>query len=68
MPQRLNGLTRKSKVLYIIESPQQIMQVLHRRRKICTKNSIFNLVQAIQIDCNAHGADECISNVHANNE
>ena len=33
-----------------------------------TKDSISNMVQALQMDCNAHGADKCTSNIHVDNE
>ena len=33
-----------------------------------TKDSISNMVWALQMDHNAHGADECASNIHADDE
>ena len=33
-----------------------------------TKDSIPHMVQALQMDHNAHGADERASNVHVNDE
>ena len=33
-----------------------------------TEDSISNMVRALQMDCNAHGADECASNVYADDE
>ena len=41
--------------------------MLYSKRRY-TEDSILNSVQAIQMDCNAHGADECTSNTHVNNE
>ena len=67
MTQRLNGLTGKCEVLHIIGSPQQLLVVLYSKRRY-TKDSIFNQVQAIQMDHYAHGADKCASNIHMNNE
>ena len=33
-----------------------------------TEDSISDMVWALQMDRNAHGADECASNIYANNE
>ena len=33
-----------------------------------TEDSIFDMVQALQMDCNAHGAEECARNIHAYDE
>ena len=47
LPQyKLNGLTGKCKVLYVIGFLQQLLEVLYRRKRY-TKDSILNLVQAI---------------------
>ena len=67
MPQRLNGLTEKCKILHIIRSSKQLLVVPYNRRRY-TKDSIFNPVWAIQMDRNAHGADECTRNIYVNNE
>ena len=37
-------------------------------RGIHTEDSISNMVQALQMDHNAHGADEHARNIHANDE
>ena len=67
MTWKLNGLTGKCKVIHIIGSPQQFLVVPYSRRR-CTKDRIFDPEQAIQMDYNANGADECARNVHANDE
>ena len=67
MPQRFNGLTGKCKVLHDIGSLQCLLVVPYSRKK-CTKDSILNLAQAIQMGRDANGTDECTSNVHADDE
>ena len=33
-----------------------------------TEDSVSNMVQALQMDNNAHGADKCASKIHADDE
>ena len=47
MSQRLNGLTGKCKVFYVIGSPQWLLSVLYSSKRSCTKDSIFDPVWAI---------------------
>ena len=67
MTQRLDGFTGKYKVFHITGSSQWILVMLYIRVKH-TKDSIYDTVQALQIDCNAHGADECAGNIHVDDE
>ena len=66
-PQRLNGPTRQCKVLHDIGSLQWLLVVPYSQRR-CTKDSLPNPVQAIQMGHDANGTDECASNVHADDE
>ena len=67
MPRRLNGPTRQCKVLHDIRSSQWLLVVPYSRGR-CTKDSLPNLVRAIQMGRDANGTDECASNVHADDE
>ena len=65
--QRFNGPTGKCKVLHEIGSLQRLLVVLYSQGR-CTKDSITNPVQAIQMGHDANGTDECTSNIHADDE
>ena len=67
MPQRLNGPIRQCKVLHNIGSSQWLLVVPYTRRRH-TKDSLPNLVRAIQMGRDANGTDKCTSNVFADNE
>ena len=66
-PQRLNGLTRQCKVLHNIGSLQWLLVVPYSQRRR-TKDSLPNLVQAIQMGRDANGTDKCASNIYADDE
>ena len=67
MPRRFNGPTAKCKVLPDIGSSQRLLVVPYSQGR-CTKDSIPNLVWAIQMGRDANGTDERTRNVHADDE
>ena len=67
MPQRFAGLIGKWEALHNIGSLQWLLVVPYIQGR-CTKDSIPNLVWAIQMGCDANGTDECTRNIHADDE
>ena len=67
MTRRLNGLARKFKALHIFGSSQWLLAVSYGQVRY-TEDSIPNLVQAMQMGCNADGSDKCASNIHVDNK
>ena len=67
MPQRFNEPAGKCEVLHDIGSLQQLLVMPYSQGR-CTKDSIPNPVQAIEMSYDANGTTKCASNVYTDDE